>query len=245
MVAAFSLAGGVGKTCLVATLGRALSARGERVLLADTAPGGPLPFYFGSCEFKPGVVRTFFLPGSPAGPESDAPVRVLSLEVERYPGRGGEHDPLLEQLMRDGRGANRILVDVATASRQVTSRLLLHRPIVLVPMLPDMSSVASLGSLEAFLGRDGGAPFYLLNQFDASSPLHLDVRRILQQQLSDRLLPFVLRHSSAVSEALAEGMTVIDYAPASAVAGDYWDLAGWLRGFSAPAAAGRVRWSER
>ena len=45
MVAVFSLAGGVGKTCLVATLGRALSALGERVLLADTAAYGLLPLY--------------------------------------------------------------------------------------------------------------------------------------------------------------------------------------------------------
>ena len=59
---------------------------------------------------------------------------------------------------------------------------------------------------------------------------------MLQQQLGDRLLPFVLRRSSAVSEALAEGMTVIDYAPGSAVAEDYWNLAGWLRSLSAPAA---------
>ncbi len=59
-----------------------------------------------------------------------------------------------ESWLRDGRGANRILVDVATASREVTSRLLLLRPTVLVPILPDMSSVASLGSLEAFLGQD-------------------------------------------------------------------------------------------
>ena len=36
VLAVFSLAGGVGKTSLVATLGRALSARGERVLLVDT-----------------------------------------------------------------------------------------------------------------------------------------------------------------------------------------------------------------
>jgi cellulose biosynthesis protein BcsQ len=39
-MAVFSLAGGVGKTSLVATLGRALSARGERVLLVDTAAYG-------------------------------------------------------------------------------------------------------------------------------------------------------------------------------------------------------------
>jgi cellulose synthase operon protein YhjQ len=251
VVLVFSLAGGVGKTCLVATLGRALSALGERVLLADTAAYGLLPFYFGSREFKPqsglkGLVRTFSAPVS----ESDAPVNVLSLEAERYPGDGGEHDPLLAELVHDGRGVNRILVDVATASRDVMRRLLFLQPAVLVPILPDMSSVASLGSLEAFMagsGGGGGEPLYLLNQFDATSPLNLDVREMLRERLGDRLLPFVLRRSSAVSEALAEGMTVIDYAPGSTAAKDYWDLAAWLRSLAAPAAFGygALRWSER
>ena len=70
---------------------------------------------------------------------------------------------------------------------------------------------------------------------------------MLQQQLGDRLLPLVLRRSSAVSEALAEGTTVIDYAPGSAAAEDYMHLAGWLRGFAAPATVAHagVRWSER
>jgi cellulose biosynthesis protein BcsQ len=252
MVAVFSLAGGVGKTCLVATLGRALAALGEHVLLADTAAYGPLPLYFGSREFKPGVVRTF----SPPGGEGDAPVQVLTLEPERYPGDGAdEHDPLLGELGRDGRSASRILVDIGTASRQVTRRLLLLRPTILIPILPDISSVATVRALEAFLfnpanqpnrDRQTGAVFYLLNQFDASSPLHLDVRETLQQQLGDRLLPLVLRRSSAVSEALAEGTTVIDYAPGSAVAEDYMHLAGWLRSFVAPATVEHpgVRWSE-
>jgi cellulose synthase operon protein YhjQ len=252
MVVVFSLAGGVGKTCLVATLGRALAAFGEHVLLADTAAYGPLPLYFGSRDFKPGVVRTF----SPPGGENDAPVQVLTLEPERYPGDGAdEHDPLLGELGRDGRGASRILVDIGTASRQVTRRLLLLRPTILIPILPDISSVATVRSLEAFLfnpvnqhrDQETGGAFYLLNQFDASSPLHLDVRETLQQQLGDRLLPLVLRRSSAVSEALAEGTTVIDYAPGSAVAEDYMHLAGWLRSFVAPAVEEHpgVRWSER
>ncbi len=91
------------------------------------------------------------------------------------------------------------------------------------------------------------AILYLLNQFDASVPLHLDVRAMLQQQLGDRLIPFVLRRSSVVSEALAEGMTVIDYAPGSGAAEDYRALAGWLHTFIPPAVAGHagVRWSER
>jgi len=103
LLVVFSLAGGVGKTCLVAPLGRALAALGEHVLLADTAVYGPLPLYFGSREFKPGVVRTF----SPPGGENNAPVQVLTLEPERYPGDGAdEHDPLLGELGRDGRDAS-------------------------------------------------------------------------------------------------------------------------------------------
>jgi cellulose biosynthesis protein BcsQ len=243
VVAVFSMAGGVGKTCLVATLGRALSALGEHVLLADTTAGGLLPFYFGSSASNHGVVRTF----SPIGVERDAPVKILNLEAERYPKNGGEHDPLLVELIGDGDGASRILVDLATADRDLTGRLLVLRPTVLVPLLPDMSSVASLGSLETFLGGDEGAAYYLLNQFDGSSPLHRDVREMLQRRLGRRLLPLVLRRTAAVSEALAEGMTVIDYAPGSATADDYWNLAGWLRSLSAPAARGRsgVRWTER
>ncbi len=252
IVVMFSLAGGVGKTCLAATLGRVLSAIGEHVLLAETAACGLLPFYFGSRELRPGVVRTFFPPGA-FGEDCDAPVQMLNLQGDGSPGEGSQpnalphdpfpHDPFLGELLRDGRGASRIVVDVATANRKWMSHLLSLRPTLLIPILPDMSSVACLGSLEAF---DGEKAVYLLNQFDASLPLHRDVRAILQQQLGDRLLPFVLHRSSLVSEALAEGMTVIDYAPGSEVAADYRDLAGWLRSLSAPATAGSSgRWCER
>jgi MinD-like ATPase involved in chromosome partitioning or flagellar assembly len=50
-----------------------------------------------------------------------------------------------------------------------------------------------------------------------------------------------------VSEALAEGMTVMDYAPNSTAAEDFGNLAGWVKSLSAPASSGfrGVRWSER
>ena len=66
VLAVFSLAGGVGKTSLVATLGRALAARGERVLLVDTAAFGLLPFFFGARDQRPGVLRTFRRPAGAA-----------------------------------------------------------------------------------------------------------------------------------------------------------------------------------
>jgi len=118
---------------------------------------------------------------------------------------------------------------------------------------PDMNSVISLQAVEKFflgvMDADGRQvqPYYLLNQFDAALPLHLDVREVLRQQLGERLLPFVIRRAPAVSEALAEGMTVMDYAPDSAVSADYRNVASWLRAISVPATAGfrNLRWSER
>lgn len=88
--------------------------------------------------------------------------------------------------------------------------------------------------------------YYVLNQFDASLPLHLDVREAMRQTLGDRLLPIVIRRTPAVSEALAEGMTVMDYAPNSPVAEDYTQLATWIRNLNAPATTmfRGMRWSE-
>ena len=70
---------------------------------------------------------------------------------------------------------------------------------------------------------------------------------MLREQLGERLLPFALRRTQAVSEALAEGMTVVDYAPNSTVAEDYGNLAGWVKSVAAPASTGYrgVRWSEK
>ncbi len=241
VIAIFSFAGGVGKTSLIATLGRALASHGERVLLADTTPFGLLPFYFGARDLKAGVVRTF----APPNNSSDAPVDVVTLD-------DAEQDRLAEVLLLDGQRHQRILVDVQTASEAVVRSLFPLMPTVLAPLLPEMNSVVSVNAIEnVFSSPEGAArqnikPIYLLNQFDASLPLHVDVREILQEQLGDRLLPFVVRQSPAVSEALAEGMTVVDYAPGSSAAEDYIRLADWFRSVAAPAEDYRgVRWSER
>jgi cellulose synthase operon protein YhjQ len=249
MLTVFSLAGGVGKTSLVATLGRALSSIGEKVLLTDTTSHGLLPFYFGASELRPGVVRTF----SPPAGSPDAPISLVSYDVVSRSGDSTAQDWLAEELAKNGRGVQRILLDLTPSAAWVARRLARMNSTVLVPVAPDMNSVISLQGVEKFFAGmvdgDGRAvqPYYLLNQFDASLPLHLDVREVMRQQLGDRLLPFVVRRSPSVSEALAEGMTVMDYAPEAPVAGDYMNLASWLRTQSAPAQAGfkNARWSER
>jgi cellulose synthase operon protein YhjQ len=249
VLAVFSLAGGVGKTSLVATLGRALSARGERVLLVDTAAYGLLPFYFGARDQRPGQLRTF----SPPGAAGDAPIQMVTVDPETFGPETAPQETLTGEIAKYSRGVSRVIVDLATASGATTRRVLRMSPVVLVPVIPDMSSVVSVSSIDAFFQHNSAVtgsnvlPFYVLNQFDPSLPLHLDVREVLREQLGDRLLPFALRRAPAVSEALAEGMTVMDYAPNSTVAEDFGSLAGWVKNVSAPASSGfrGVRWSER
>ena len=250
VVAVFSLAGGVGKTSLAATLGRALSSRGERVLLVDTAPYGLMPFYFGAHDQRPGVLRTF----SPPGTSSDAPIQMVTIDPETLGPETAGQELLSTEITKYSRGnVSRIIVDLATASGATTRRILRMSPLVLVPMVPDMNSVVSVSSIDSFFQHNISTstkqvmPFYILNQFDSSLPLHLDIREILREQLGDRLLPLALRRTPAVSEALAEGMTVMDYAPNSTVAEDFANLAGWVKSQSAPASSAYrgVRWSER
>jgi cellulose synthase operon protein YhjQ len=249
ILAVFSLSGGVGKTSLVATLGRALSSRGEKVMLTDTTSHGLLPFYFGARELRPGVVRTF----SPPAGSTDAPIYLVSYDVDQKSGDSAAQEELAGQILGNSRGNHRVVLDLSSGSSWLIRRLANLHPTVLVPMAPDMNSVISLQAVERFFqgitDSEGHAlqPFYVLNQFDATLPLHLDVREVFRRQLGERLLPFVIRRSPAVSEALAEGMTVVDYAPEAPVSHDYLEVASWLRSVSAPATAGfrNVRWSER
>jgi cellulose synthase operon protein YhjQ len=248
-MAVFSLAGGVGKTSLVATLGRALSARGERVLLVDTAAFGLLPFFFGATDQRPGLLRTF----SPPGVSSDAPIQMVTLDPEGIGNDANGQESLSGEILKFSRGASRVIIDLATASGSTTRRILRLSPLVLVPVIPDMNSVVSVSSIDAFFEHNSNPngkpslPYYVLNQFDASLPLNLDVREVLREQLAERLLPFALRRAPAISEALAEGMTVMDYAPNSTLAEDFSTLAGWVKSLSAPATTSYrgVRWSER
>ena len=249
VLAVYSLTGGVGKTSLVAAVGRALSGSGEKVLLADTTLPGLLPYYFGAREVRPGVVRTF----SPPKGSGDAAIQMVSLHGNSGPCVTGGESALACEIRKSSTGAHRVLVDLDHSAGPVIRGLADASLTVLVPLAADMNSVISLQaierSFEGAMDADGHAilPFYVLNQFDASSPLQLDVREVLRKRLGERLLPFAIRRAAVVGEALAEGMTVMDYASGSGVAEDYGRLAEWVRSLSAPATPTLrdLRWSER
>jgi cellulose synthase operon protein YhjQ len=249
VLALFSLAGGVGKTSLGATLGRTLSSLGEKVLLADTTSHGLLPFYFGASELRPGIVRTF----SPPSGSTDAPIHLVSYDVEGTSSDTARQDAVMGKLAQSTVGTQRMILDLNSASAWMIRRISRMNATVLIPTTPDMNSVITLQAVERYfkdmVDADGRPllPYYILNQFDSTLPLHLDVREVLRRQLGDRLLNFVIRRAPAVSEALAEGMTVVDYAHDAPVSADYAKVATWLRNIAPPGRHGfaNVRWSER
>lgn len=241
-VAFFSLAGGTGKTCLAASIGCLLAAEGERSLLVDTHSYSLLQLFFGAREIGAGASRVFVSTNS-------APLRVMALD--RCCDEG-EFAPL-DQIARHVEGMNRILIDISTASLGLLREILPLAPTVVVVLAPDMGSVVSLKPLQREFERMEEATdreidaVYVLNRFDPSLRLHRDIRDRLNRQLGKRLLPITVHSSHAVSEALAGGMTIVDYAPEAQTVRDLSDLAQWVRRIEHPATneTQTMRWGKR
>jgi cellulose synthase operon protein YhjQ len=236
LLAIFSFAGGVGKSGVVATLSRALGVQGERVVLADTTSHGLLPFYFGARELEPGLVRTF-----PAASGGVKPLSLVSYDIYEGSESQQRRDELVEEILRHCNTSDRVVLDISSGSHWLLRRIVDLHPVVLVPIALDANSIITMQAIErlfnGIVDSDGQPlrPCYLLNQFDVSNALHLEVRESLRRWLRERLLPFSIRRSPTINEALAEGMTVLDYIPDAAVAHDYLEVAAWLRSVSPPA----------
>jgi cellulose biosynthesis protein BcsQ len=224
--------GGAGVSTILATLGRLFATRNERVLLVDGAPASVLPFYFGaatpisgSCVFRERLNST------------DQSIRVVSRKLSAAPDHSDGPEPdqplwaTVESLLHD---VDRLLVDCWAGMTQDIHRKLLLESNSLVILVPDLRSMVRIRALiEGFQDRERECgrnitPHFLINQFDPTVPLHQDLQRSLAGQLGERLLPFTLRRTDEVACALAEGTTVVDYAPHSGIAEDFLQLADWL-----------------
>jgi cellulose biosynthesis protein BcsQ len=212
-------AGGVGVTTVVATLARIFSLRRRRVLLVDGAAPSMLPLYFGGTFETPG--RWSFLTSRDS---DEGMVSVLACGVE-------DAGQTWRDMREYGAGARHVLLDIWNRVDSQTQQELRAESTCLVILTPDVHSAVKLRNIEKTLcaGTSAAAPFYLLNRFDPSLRLHQEFHRFFASQLAERLLTATIRRSDELSYALAEGVTVVDYAPDSAVAGDFYRVADWLQ----------------
>ena len=239
-IAVASLAGGVGKTTICANLARILCSMEERVLLVDGSGSGLLPFYFGATNLRFGL-RTFVAQANP----------IPMMQVI------GAEDITLEWLkssVADAQlNAQRVIFDVGFAAAHVLPHILEQCDVLLVPLLSDLNSLLTVQRIESRIlaGQRRGlkipSPFYLFNKYDEESLMEKEAHGLAIRRCSERLLPFTIRQSAHVAEAIGDRMTVVDSAPQSEVTRDCQELALWLRTVApvVPNVLAPVQWSER
>ena len=230
-----SMIGGTGGTTIIATLGRCLADFGENVAIAETELSLVLPYYFTTQESDDSTILRFKVPGSDKTVHivqgSRTPATLMFPAVQN----DGREVGLLSRLREAAEVSSRFVLD---ASRLCLEDLLgATQPLqrTLIPIVPDFGSALGVLALEARLrtkianSQRSNLPFYVLNKFDPKLALHRDTEALLKGALGKRLLPVILRRSDSVSEALAKGMTVVDYCPGTGIAQDFQQLTAWVR----------------
>lgn len=235
----FPSSGGVGITTIAATLGRILSANKSPVGIVENSHQSLVPMHFGAKAARTGCSTFFVSRGTNAAPVHLITPKPLHDSALPLLGTTAGHSNT-EEWVTDGLGligheCEYLMVDTwANMSFELLSTFA-NKSICIVPLLPDVRSTLRVRPiLDVFqnLSLKTGSrlePLFVLSKFDHNVSLHTDLRKWLGDQLKSRLLPIVIRRSDEVSEALAEGETIVDYAPNSGVAEDFHRLAEWLQ----------------
>jgi cellulose biosynthesis protein BcsQ len=203
---------GMGCTTLTATLARYFQNRGEGVLIFDDREDGLLRLHFEAADSV----------SIPIMSRESAPT--LSITWFQEP------------MVRHQLDYRWFLMDTKSVTPALVNAQLSPGSCYLVPVLADMRGVKAavrlseqLDSYESEQGRRL-AFYFVLNQFDRASRLQEEMRQHLMRRLGGRLAPVSIRWSEEVGAALAEGTTVLDYAPESPASQDFESLGEWLAG---------------
>ncbi len=215
--------GGVGATTVLANAAAALAACGERVAAADQAPS-LLPFYFGGESFRHGSASFAPRRGSAAGP-----VHLVTGEA------GADAQWLLDGLTEFRDDADRFLIRGSEGFSEEALRWTSHSAASVVLLTPDPGCLlrlpAMLDRMERNADEQAHPPLLLLNQFESSNPLHIEIRSELSHRFGEHLLPFVIERDPAFSRCLAEGAAAVEIAPESSGAQGVKTLIEWLRNY--------------
>jgi cellulose synthase operon protein YhjQ len=220
-----SCAGGVGKTTLCATVARVLSSRVSNVLVADRCRDGIIPYFFSLERQSAGGLQTVYPNARRAGYQ----MTLVAAPCDEQP--NASTYAWLEQLQAE---SALTLLDLPTVNERLAPSALDRATQVIVPLVPDVQSIASIARAEELSGMleggQNGRNLFVLNRFDEARPLHREIRTYLEKLLQDRLSPVAVRESEYIPEALSLGMTVLDHAPQAAVVKDFEQLVPWLEG---------------
>ncbi|HEY0796757.1 MAG TPA: cellulose synthase operon protein YhjQ/BcsQ [Acidisarcina sp.] len=223
-IALFSLAGGVGKTTLTMALGRILSGRGRGVVLVNCGSSFAWQHLLGPRAQRVGGLTFLHMGEGPA-------VRSMTLIEADEAATPEAEERAMELVQQASIDADAALLDLPSGTCSRNLDLAFSADHVLVPILPNLHSAATLRSVDSLLqsGRSTETHVhYVLNRYDPSRALHREMHDRLQSILGDALLPLYIREEPLVEDAMQNGLTVVDYAPDAEMVADLRVLGRWI-----------------
>lgn len=248
-----SAKGGVGKSTVAANIAVALHQLGHPVLAIDLDPQNGLSFHFSfEAGSTPGLAH--------AGSESlGGLIQATSSGVALL--TYGQHDEARRQAFESRLSQNPrwlaesieqlnlaedtvVVLDTPPGPSVYMTQALNAASFALTVVLPDAGSYVTLPQMKALfdtycIGRDGFVDYgILVNQIDQSRNLSRDVAAMLRASFGDKVVGRI-HQDQAISEALAFGQSVLQYAPYSEGASDITACARWISERLSVAGVGR------
>jgi MinD-like ATPase involved in chromosome partitioning or flagellar assembly len=218
----YGTAGGVGATTVSATLAHLFAKEGRGCAIVDDRNESVLPFFFGG---QRAIYDGKHYPGLHAAAGTE--VRIITRKTHDADltenETGGQHCWLERSVSLVQKYLDHLVVDVQRGQEAASASAAAATPVALLVAVPDVSSLVGARALKRTLSEkaSGSKLICVLNKFDSAQALHTEIRGWFQENFSQVL---TLRRSDLIDEALAEGLTVIDWAPQSTITADFLHL---------------------